>query len=852
MGQSRIADISTKKVYNYSVMEPPNIRVGVYKRAMEMTWLAVIFLVPLFFNPLSYNIFILGKTLLLQFLVVSMLGFWLADWMLNRTSNKVGRWQDTLASPLHLSILVFGVIAVLATVASIMPTTSFWGSYFRDAGLLTLVCWILFFLILAHQLRSRTQLLRAVYALLLSSGIVSLLGILQHFLPDVMSRILPNLYPSRGRVSSTIGNPLYISSFLAMVIPFTMAIMIHWWNKRKARNKTKILISLVVLLALQLWCLWLAQYSITILLYLIAPVIFIIVLGIIKRKRLMMSLGVISLLALVIIAAVLIGPLLLSPLPTETPEPESLEPVLISEEIGLHTLGMRVQFWQGTVDLFLESPEVPFSNDRLHFLRKFIGYGPETFTVTFQPYHPDEQKSLATYLLRFWDRPHNDYLYLATSMGLLGLISFLAILGIFFHLCFRYLRRAIADIDKLLLTAMVAGMLQYMADIFFNLSTIAPELVFWLTLSFVVVFGRLTTSNDAGQTEVDDLTRLESNNKPVSRIRRYVSASCTLLLVLTGFGIIIMPFLADMYFEKARNLEARHNQQAILAYDKAVKLAPGEAFYWHYMGVYEYSVARGIKEGDIKTDILTLATNAMEKAIELEPYLSYWNDGLADVYTYWANTGAEDKWPLSLSLYDRTSQLFPDNAVILNKWSLALILKGDLDEAQTKLDYTLSIDPDWAETSFLSGLLLAMESKNDESLSKFTEPIQDNPANLYYFADLCRRLTIYKAISPLSSFLESSTKEAPDDWIAHALLGITSLFGNDLDKSLDEFNTAMFMVPGDDAVYLFHIIVTLSNRSPQFRSALPDVATEWRDKLTQSTERDTLLPILDQLVDTSQ
>ena len=278
-------------------MEPTNISTSVYKRALEITWLAVIFLVPLFFNPLSYNIFILGKALLLQFLVISMLGFWLADWMLNRTSNKGFRWQDMLASPLHLSILVFGMIAILATAASIMPTTSLWGSYFRKAGLLTLVCWILFFLILAHQIRSRAQLLRAVYALLLSSGIVSLLGILQHLSPDVISRVLPNLYPSKGRVSSTIGNPLYISSFLAMVIPFTMAIMVHWWNKRKERNNTKILISLVVMLALQLWCLWLAQYSVTILLYLIAPIIFVIVLGIIKRKKLMMSLGVISLLA---------------------------------------------------------------------------------------------------------------------------------------------------------------------------------------------------------------------------------------------------------------------------------------------------------------------------------------------------------------------------------------------------------------------------------------------------------------------------------------------------------------------------------------------------------------------------
>jgi hypothetical protein len=66
-----------------------------------------------------------------------------------------------------------------------------------------------------------TQLLRAFYALLLSSGIVSLLGILQHFFPGIM----PNAFFSKysGRVFSTVGNPLFLSSFLAMVIPFTLA-----------------------------------------------------------------------------------------------------------------------------------------------------------------------------------------------------------------------------------------------------------------------------------------------------------------------------------------------------------------------------------------------------------------------------------------------------------------------------------------------------------------------------------------------------------------------------------------------------------------------------------------------------
>jgi len=830
-------------------MENQNTGVTIYKRALEITWLAIIFLVPLFCNPLSHQACYLNKALLLQFLVISMLAFWVADWILNRASYKGQKWQGIFTSPLHLTILIFGLLTILATAVSITPAISFWGSYFRKAGSLTLVCWILFFLILAQQLRNRTQLLRAIYTLLLSSGVVSILGILQHFFPG----ILPNL-ECTGRIFSTPGNSISLSAFLATVIPFNLAISVYLWSKRKEGNNARILIGLVILLALQLWCLWLAQYSITILLYIIAPIIFIILLGIVKRKRLMLSLGALSLLALIIIAGLLLTPLLLSGPSVELPEPEDLKPVPTSEELGLQTLGWRVEYWQSSINIVTKSPEVPFSSDRFHSLRRFIGYGPETFIVTFQLFLPENMEEHHNLLSAPLTRPHNHYLYLANSIGLLGLMSFISILAVFFYLCFRYLRKAKTDIAKLVLIAMVAGMAQYLADIFFNPVTISPELVFWLTLGFIPVIGRLATGDESEQTKkIAGSTQPDNSQKYyVSKSRRYISACCALLLIVIGIGITIRPFLADMYLQKGFNLQARQSEKAVLAFDEATKLAPGEAIYWHCLGLYEFSVARIVKEGNLKTEILTLSTSAFEKARELEPYIAYRYHVLADVYAYWANTGDTDKWLLALPLYGKASQLIPDNAIILNKWSLALIVKGDLDEARTKLQYAASIDPGWAETSFLYGLLLAKEGENDEAVLKITTPIQDNPANLDYFIDLCRHLALYDTISPLTDALETSIDKASDDWIAHALLGITSLFHGNLDKSLDEFNTSMLLVPGEDAGYLFRTVLKLSALSPQFKTALPAVATEWRAKLAQSPERDKLLSELDKLLGTSQ
>jgi tetratricopeptide (TPR) repeat protein len=262
-------------------------------------------------------------------------------------------------------------------------------------------------------------------------------------------------------------------------------------------------------------------------------------------------------------------------------------------------------------------------------------------------------------------------------------------------------------------------------------------------------------------------------------------------------------------------------------------------------------VARRTGEQPLKTDILAYSTSAYEEARKLERYIAYRYYSLADVYVYWAHEEAADKWPAALSLYDKASQLFPRNAVILNKWALALIIKGDFDEAQKKLDYAASIDPDWPETSFLSGILLAKQAKYNEAAREIIVPIQEDRANLNDFIDFCRVLAGYNMVQPLEDAFEVYTQEATNKWIPHAVLGVTNLFVGSLDKSLDEFNTAMLLVPNEDVGDLFRAILGLAQTSPSLKTMLPGVASEWRAKLAQNAERDTLLQALDELVGVS-
>jgi hypothetical protein len=58
----------------------------------------------------------------------------------------------------------------------------------------------------------------------------------------------------------------------------------------------------------------------------------------------------------------------------------------------------------------------------------------------------------------------------------------------------------------------------------------------------------------------------------------------------------------------------------------------------------------------------------------------------------------------------------------------------------------------------------------------------------------------------------------------------------------------MMLVPDSNVVGLFGAVLKLTTMSTAFKTALPGVAIEWREKLELSPDRDTLLPALDQLM----
>ncbi len=183
---------------------------------IEAGWLVALAVVPLFFNPFTNRSFEPDKIAALQVLVLVMAGAWLVKVALKkRTSGDGG--GERLPWGVLLPVTAVGAGAVLSSNLSVDPQLSWWGSYLRGQGTLTLSCLIAVFLLAVGHLRRVVQWRRAVFVVILTSVAVSLYALMQGAGTDPLGW-------SAGfrRSSSTLGNPIFLGGYLLMAIFITV------------------------------------------------------------------------------------------------------------------------------------------------------------------------------------------------------------------------------------------------------------------------------------------------------------------------------------------------------------------------------------------------------------------------------------------------------------------------------------------------------------------------------------------------------------------------------------------------------------------------------------------------------
>ncbi|RLT22105.1 MAG: hypothetical protein DWI30_06545 [Chloroflexi bacterium] len=209
------------------------------RRLIEFGWLFTIILIPSYFNLLSSRHFEPDKAIVLRALVTIMASLAIIHWIYTGANapqqktpeNSRFSWKHWLRTyPLMIAIIAYIAVFLLATITSVVPGVSWWGSYQRLQGTYTNLSYIVLSLLIVRYLTTREQLIRITGVMILSAIIPTYYGFIQHLQLDPL--------PWKGdvitRVASTMGNSIFIAAYLILVVPLSLAFAITHFQKAQA------------------------------------------------------------------------------------------------------------------------------------------------------------------------------------------------------------------------------------------------------------------------------------------------------------------------------------------------------------------------------------------------------------------------------------------------------------------------------------------------------------------------------------------------------------------------------------------------------------------------------------------
>ncbi len=502
---------------------------------LETAWLITIFALPLVFFPNIFTTFELAKAAVFQGSVTLMFLLWVLKYFLQGTSPSV---LIKSRKYIRTALALFLGFYILATVFSVAPEMSVFGWYPRFQGLFTLAGYCIFGLIVFFELRTEQQKKRLMLMMMASFLLVCAVALAQKFLPGFLQWW--NDAAFNGRIYGTMANPNYLAAYIVMMLPLFVG---NFFTK-----KLRIFSGVSLMLGIFALALTLSREGF--LAAFLSLLFFFVVVAVWKRAK--------KTLAFLCILPFIFGGFVWYLISHQQESWVQNNPVLerlTTSQDNISSAQSRLEIWPAALHEILSSP--------------FIGYGPETFAVTFPSFAPptvntrEDQGEIV-------DHAHNELLDIAAQIGIPGMIAYLCfIFGLIVAGTRRFLKpdAVNGDQDSWLLLSLCSGVLGLF---------IANEFGFSVTVHWVllVVFAAIILNT----LHQKDFKTVHYQLHPAWKI---------LFFVLVGVLSIGMFWLHDVSMVLA-DVHMRQGYDAIVGgdfpttvteYRTASQLAPVEAFY---------------------------------------------------------------------------------------------------------------------------------------------------------------------------------------------------------------------------------------------------------------------------------
>lgn len=371
---------------------------------------------------------------------------------------------------------------------------------------------------------------------------------------------------------------------------------------------------------------------------------------------------------------------------------------------------------RGTIGLITSDP-----------LRLLIGWGPESMFVAFNRFYPP---SLANVEARGAspDRSHQALLDELVTKGLLGLVTYLWLIGSLVWFCLLQLRRPTSWQYQLFIIGILSAITAHVVEGLTGIPIVATLMMFWLLIGLAIAAERIEHGHAQRPATIPEpvvaqraerpATRRNQPRPPVRRpsSRRPVTGTIgtAALIGLVTAGLIwwlnIQPIYADMRFQQGQSYSDQGQVSistqiaALNEYITTIRANPGEDFYYLHLARSLMSLAdvlhrQGVNLGEagqprldalLRLDgieavtgfvqrssplsLLAYAEAALQHAHQLSPLNKdhYANLGRINLFWYsWTND--VQRLYTALKWYERVAKIAPQDVALMNERAGVLI-----------------------------------------------------------------------------------------------------------------------------------------------------------------------------------
>jgi len=685
-----------------------------FQKIIKFSICALVFLMPLFFLPFSFEAFEFNKGYLLFFLVTIGLLAWLGKMVFKDKRVSFRR------TPLDLFVLGYLAVMILNVIFSQDRITSLLGLYGRFwpslVGTLSLGG---FYFLLTNNVSplinadkkpinadkkiginqpESVSISGLIKAFFWSSSLVvlityfSLFGFwtkISNYLVSINSKlVLPQVMLFQG--FNAIGNSIEaLTVFLAVVAIFLVTLLAFKGLKGIAIYVLLFAI-LGLLLIVDFWPAWLI-ISLTLLLFLVFSF---------KKRIFREDVNRLSLPIFLLLISLIF--FFFNPLQNLLPQDS------VIGNLPIEILPSQKVSWSIGWEGLKENP--------------FLGAGLGNFSYLFSKFKPQTFLETPFWQIRF-DRPINHMAEILGTTGVIGILSYLLLIGMFLLVSWIAINSKSQALVPNFQFPVLLAFLALLAGQFFYYQNTVLAFSFWLFLGLgTISWGGAVKGKSFGFRDFPELGLV-----------------FTIIFWVVLFGFLFSYFimgkfyLADVYYRQylINPTKWELSLEGNSPLEKATRIADSRTVYHivlarGYLQKLSEEAVKPQPDNQVLANMVALAVREGKRAVELSPNMVSAQETLGFVYRDIRGI-AEGATDWGIKVFEKAIGLEPKNPILLTELAKLYIVNNNLEKAKELFNRALEMRSDYAEAAISLSILEESEGKTEEAIKRLENLINENP-----------------------------------------------------------------------------------------------------------------------------